>query len=60
MDPEHYLFFTEFPIVLRENNHIIGSIDYKYVPADGVPEAPARAKSGARANFWWEWTSPGV
>ena len=118
-DPEHYLFFTEFLIVLRENNHIIGSIDYKYVPADGVTEvgygmnpaytghgymtealrafldfgaargitavradtapdnirsqnvlkrcgfrrlseAPAMAKSGARANFWWEWTRPAV
>ena len=37
-DPEHYLFFTEFLIVLKENSHIIGSIDYKYVPKDGVTE----------------------
>ena len=37
-DPENYLFFTEFLIVLRENSHIIGSIDYKYVPKDGVTE----------------------
>lgn len=37
-DPEHYLFFTEFLIVLKENDHVIGSIDYKYVPKDGVTE----------------------
>ena len=37
-DPANYLFFTEFLIVLRENDHIIGSIDYKYVPRDGVTE----------------------
>ena len=37
-DPENYLYFTEFLIVLRENSHIIGSIDYKYVPKDGVTE----------------------
>ena len=37
-DPEHYLFFTEFLIVLRESDTIIGSIDYKYVPRDGVTE----------------------
>ncbi len=37
-DPEHYLFFTEFLIVLKENSHIIGSIDFKYVPRDGVTE----------------------
>ena len=37
-DPDHYLFFTEFLIVLKENSHIIGSIDYKYVPRDGVTE----------------------
>ncbi len=37
-DEEHYLFFTEFLIVLKENDHIIGSIDYKYVPQDGVTE----------------------
>ena len=37
-DPEHYLFFTEFLIVLKENDHVIGSIDYKYIPRDGVTE----------------------
>ena len=34
-DPEHFLFFTEFLIVCRENDHIIGSIDYKYIPENG-------------------------
>ena len=37
-DPGHYLFFTEFLIVLKETGHVIGSIDYKYVPKDGVTE----------------------
>ena len=37
-DPANYLFFTEFLIVLKENDHVIGSIDYKYVPKDGVTE----------------------
>ena len=37
-DPENYLFFTEFLIVLKETSHVIGSIDYKYVPRDGVTE----------------------
>jgi len=37
-DQEHYLFFTEFLIVLKESSHIIGSIDFKYVPVDGVTE----------------------
>ncbi len=37
-DEANYLFFTEFLIVLRENSHVIGSIDYKYVPKDGVTE----------------------
>ncbi|MBR7062017.1 MAG: GNAT family N-acetyltransferase [Clostridia bacterium] len=37
-DPEHYLFFTEFLIVLKAGSHIIGSIDYKYVPRDGITE----------------------
>ena len=37
-DPDHYLFFTEFLIVLKDNSHVIGSIDYKYVPRDGVTE----------------------
>ena len=37
-DPDNYLFFTEFLIVLKESSHIIGSIDYKYVPRDGITE----------------------
>ena len=37
-DPEHYLFFTEFLIVLKETSHVIGSIDFKYVPRGGVTE----------------------
>ena len=37
-DPEHFLFFTEFLIVLKENDRIIGSIDYKYVPREGLTE----------------------
>ena len=37
-DPEHSLFFTEFLIVLKSSSRIIGSIDYKYVPRDGVTE----------------------
>ena len=37
-DPSHYLFFTEFLIVCRENDTIIGSIDFKYVPRDGLTE----------------------
>ena len=37
-DLPNYLFFTEFLIVCRENDTIIGSIDYKYVPRDGVTE----------------------
>ena len=37
-DPDNYLFFTEFLIVLKANSHIIGSIDYKYVPVKGVTE----------------------
>lgn len=37
-DPAHYLFFTEFLIVLKESDRIIGSIDYKYVPRDGLTE----------------------
>ena len=37
-DPENYLYFTEFLIALKENSHVIGSIDFKYVPRDGVTE----------------------
>ena len=38
VDPEHFLFFTEFLIARREDSRVIGSIDYKYVPRSGVPE----------------------
>ena len=37
-DPEHYLFFTEFLIVVRESGRIVGSVDFKYVPRDGLTE----------------------
>ncbi len=37
-DPEHYLFFTEFLITLKENSRVVGSIDYKYIPRNGVTE----------------------
>ena len=37
-DPEHRLFFTEFLLVLKENDHIIGSIDFKYPPRERVTE----------------------
>ena len=37
-DPANYLFFTEFLIVLKASDRIIGSIDYKYVPRDGLTE----------------------
>ncbi len=37
-EPEHYLYFTEFLIVLKEDDRIIGSIDYKHIPEDGVTE----------------------
>ena len=37
-DPENCLFFTEFLIVLKENDHIIGSVDFKYPPREGVTE----------------------
>ncbi len=37
-DPEHYLFFTEFLIVEKGSDQIIGSIDFKYIPRDGVTE----------------------
>ena len=37
-DPESYLFFTEFLIVLKETDCVIGSIDFKYVPREGVTE----------------------
>ncbi len=37
-DPANYLFFTEFLIVLKESDQIIGSIDFKYVPRGGVTE----------------------
>ena len=37
-DPAHYLFFTEFLITLKENSRVVGSIDYKYIPRNGVTE----------------------
>jgi len=37
-DPENYLFFTEFLIVLKEDGRVVGSIDFKYPPRDGVTE----------------------
>lgn len=37
-DPENYLFFTEFLIVLKETDCVAGSIDFKYVPRSGVTE----------------------
>ncbi len=37
-DPKNYLFFTEFLIVLKKSDRIIGSIDYKYIPVNGVTE----------------------
>lgn len=37
-DPARYLCFTEFLIVLKANDHVIGSIDFKYPPRDGVSE----------------------
>ncbi|MBR4800420.1 MAG: GNAT family N-acetyltransferase [Clostridia bacterium] len=37
-DEANYLFFTEFLIVLKSTSHIIGSIDFKYVPRDGLTE----------------------
>ena len=37
-DRDNYLFFTEFLIVLKENDRVIGSIDYKYPPRDGTTE----------------------
>lgn len=37
-DPEHYLYFTEFLVVLKDNSHVIGSIDFKYIPQEGRTE----------------------
>ena len=37
-DPENCLFFTEFLIVLKENDIVIGSVDFKYPPREGVTE----------------------
>ena len=37
-DEANYLFFTEFLIVTKENNTIVGSIDFKYIPKEGVTE----------------------
>ena len=49
-DEENYLFFTEFLIVLKENNRIIGSIDYKYVPKDGTTEVGYGLNSAYQGN----------
>lgn len=37
-DETNYLFFTEFLIVAKENDTVVGSIDFKYIPKDGVTE----------------------
>ena len=37
-DRENYLFFTEFLIVLKNCGTVVGSIDYKYIPKNGVTE----------------------
>lgn len=37
-DPDNYLFFTEFLLTRREDDTVIGSIDFKYAPKDGVTE----------------------
>ena len=37
-DPENYLYFTEFLIILKDSRRVIGSIDYKYVPKNGLTE----------------------
>lgn len=37
-NPENFLFFTEFLLVCKENDTVIGSIDFKDVPRDGVTE----------------------
>ncbi len=37
-DTENYLFFTEFLIMLKGERKVVGSIDYKYIPIDGVTE----------------------
>jgi len=37
-DTRHYLVFTEYLIVLKENDHVIGSIGYEYTPRHGVTE----------------------
>ena len=37
-DPDNYLFFIEFLIVRKSDSHVVGSIDFKYVPDDGVTE----------------------
>ena len=37
-DPEHRFFFTEFLIVKKDDDRVIGSVDYKYAPVDGATE----------------------
>ena len=36
--PNDYLFFTEFLIIVRQTDCVVGSIDFKYVPRNGVTE----------------------
>lgn len=49
-DPENYLFFTEFLIVLKSSNTIIGSIDFKYPPKNGVTEVGYGLNSDYEGN----------
>ena len=37
-DPENYLFFTVFSIIVKETGKIVGSIDFKYAPKNSVTE----------------------
>ena len=37
-DPANYLFFTEFLLVRKADDRILGSIDFKYIPREGVTE----------------------
>ena len=49
-DQAHYLFFTEFLIVLKETDQIVGSIDFKYVPREGVTEIGYGLNPGFEGN----------
>ena len=37
-DPENYLFFTVFLVVLKASDQIVGGIDFKGVPYNGATE----------------------